>query len=256
MGTIWPVVRLAEIDSTNDLAKRWAVDPEAPQAPVVIRADRQTKGRGRGLNHWWSDPGSLTFSILLDPRSIGLAEGQTPLTSLATAVGLAEVLIPLIRRGKLGIRWPNDVEIDRKKIAGILPESVNTVVGPRLVIGIGLNVRNQFDQAPPEIRAMATSLAEVADRPLDDGESEEIFGATLLQVKTALRQLADHDPALPARWSELDQLRGQQIQIEQGDQQISGVVAGIDARGGLKVVNDSGEQTVFGGRVLRPPFTP
>jgi len=82
----WTEIRLDEAESTNDLAKRMAADPDGPRPSRVVRADRQTKGRGRGENAWWSDQGSLTFSALLDPRTIGLEDRHTPLTSLASAV--------------------------------------------------------------------------------------------------------------------------------------------------------------------------
>ena len=209
MPVPWHVVRLDLVESTNDLAKQMASDPgSAPELPIVLIADRQTRGRGRGANAWWSDPGSLTFSVLLDPAAIGLADRHVPLTSLATAVAVVDAVGPLLNRGELRIRWPNDVEIDGRKIAGILPERVNTPGGPRLVVGIGLNVRSRLDDAPADVRAMAAALAEFADRDLTAEDQQTIFDALLGRLDDGLARLARDDESLATRWAELDQLLG------------------------------------------------
>src|SRR5437763_624333 len=133
------VIRREVVESTNDLARDLAVSGPA-DLPLAVLAARQTRGRGRGAHAWWSDAGSLTFSILLDPAAHGLDAAHEPRLALAAAVAIVEAIAGEVPAGALGIRWPNDVEAGGRKLAGILPERVATASGPRLVIGIGLNV--------------------------------------------------------------------------------------------------------------------
>jgi BirA family biotin operon repressor/biotin-[acetyl-CoA-carboxylase] ligase len=252
MPSGWSVIRLGEVGSTNDLAKQHALNPvDPPTSPLVFRADRQTRGRGRGANNWWSDSGSLTFSVLLDPLAFGLEDRHTPLSSLATAVAVIETVEPWVDRGSVALRWPNDVEIDYRKIAGILPEQINGPFGPRLIIGIGLNVRSRLDDAPDEVRRMAASLAEFADPPPTADDQEAIFAALLGGLEHALALLSRDDPGLARRWTELDQLRGLPVRVDLGAEVVSGIGCGIGPDGGLRVEIASGERILYGGRVLR-----
>ena len=244
------VIRLEVAASTNDLAKRMAMEESGP-LPVVIRADRQTSGRGRGANRWWSDEGSLTFSVLLDPLSRGLTDRQTPLTSLASAVAVAEVVAEWIDRGEVAIRWPNDVEIDGRKVSGILPEQVNTPEGARLVIGIGLNVRSRLDEAPEEVRRMAAALEEFRDRRLGAEDQEAIFAAVLDRLDNALDRLGRDDPALARAWADRDPLLGEAVRLDVGGTIVDGVGRGIGPDGGLRIDVAGAIRTFYGGRVLR-----
>lgn len=254
MPSPWQVVRLDRVGSTNDLAKQWAGDPgTAPDLPVVLIADRQTRGRGRGANAWWSDPGSLTFSVLLDPAAIGLTDRHVPLTSLATAVAVVDAVGPLLCRGELRIRWPNDVEIDGRKIAGILPERINTPGGPRLVVGIGLNVRSRLDDAPADVRAMAAAVAEYCDRDLTAEDQRDLFDALLGRLDDGFARLAGDDEALATRWVELDQLLGSAVRIDLGGSIVEGVGRGIAADGALLIDDGQSLRRIYGGRVLRFP---
>lgn len=249
----WPVVRFPEAESTNDLARHCVLEPTDPEGiPLVIRADRQTKGRGRGANVWWSDPGSLTFSVLLDPASRGLDDRHTPLSSLATAVAVVEASLPWIDRGTIMLRWPNDVEIDRKKVAGILPERVNGPRGARLIIGIGLNVRTLLDSAPQDVQRLAGSLQQFRDREaLGEDDQEVIFGSLLARLDANLSLLASDDPGLARRWAELDQLRGEPVRVDLSGEVVEGIGDGIGPDGGLRIRSGDSVRTLFGGRVLR-----
>src|SRR3954469_8435522 len=158
----WPFVRTMvhreEIASTSDLARE-LIASEGAELPMAVRADRQTRGRGRGSNRWWSDTGSLTFTIALDPAAHGLRLEHEPRLALATAVAVVDALSPLGLAGIVGIRWPNDVEVDGRKLGGILPERLETPPGPRLLIGLGLNVGSTIADAPPDVRELAIALA-------------------------------------------------------------------------------------------------
>src|SRR5262245_52866551 len=97
------------VDSTNDLARLLVQAGKTP-LPLLVRADRQTAGRGRGDHRWWSDEGSLTFTVALDPLAHGLRLEHETRLALALAVAAIDSLEPLVSEVRLGIRWPNDIE--------------------------------------------------------------------------------------------------------------------------------------------------
>ena len=135
--TPWPFVRdvliYDELESTSTAAAALAVEP-GRAAPFVVWARRQTRGRGQRTNAWWSDEGSLTFTVVLDPAESGVRVDQQPRVALTTAVAIVEAVADLGWRDPgLGVRWPNDVEANGRKIAGILPERIETPAGDRLL---------------------------------------------------------------------------------------------------------------------------
>ncbi|MCK4607154.1 MAG: biotin--[acetyl-CoA-carboxylase] ligase [candidate division Zixibacteria bacterium] len=142
------------VKSTNDLAERAAADG-APQGTVIV-AEEQTQGRGRFGRVWRSPPGSGVYmSIILRPH---FQPGRAPAVSIITALALAETLEVLVP-GKVRIKWPNDVLVSRKKVAGILTELTadqNRI--EHLIVGVGINVNQKTGDFPEELRGMATSL--------------------------------------------------------------------------------------------------
>src|SRR5207237_728418 len=103
---------------------------------------------------WWSDGGSLTFTIALDPSAHGLRSEHEPRLALATAVAIIDAIASWGLSEVPGIRWPNDIEVGGRKLGGILPERLDTPMGPRLLIGIGVNVASQMADAPEAVRRM------------------------------------------------------------------------------------------------------
>src|SRR5262245_17696864 len=101
------MVVLDEVDSTSNFAAE-LVRGGGLALPLCVWTTRQTRGRGRGSNNWWSDSGGLTFTMAIDPDAHGLARESEPKLALATAVAVIEVLIKLgFDSPTLGIRWPN-----------------------------------------------------------------------------------------------------------------------------------------------------
>jgi BirA family biotin operon repressor/biotin-[acetyl-CoA-carboxylase] ligase len=137
------VEHIAEIDSTNDAVRQRAQAGEAEG--LVIRADRQTAGRGRRGRHWESPPGNLFVSILLRPER-PLAEAAT--LGFVAAVALGHVIRPLVRN-LVEHKWPNDLLIDGKKATGLLLEAAGRPDGSVdwVVLGIGVNISSHPDQA-------------------------------------------------------------------------------------------------------------
>jgi BirA family biotin operon repressor/biotin-[acetyl-CoA-carboxylase] ligase len=145
---------LNQIDSTNILLKQLALEG-APEGTTVI-ADSQTAGRGRLGRNWMSEPGNgIWMSVLLMPQ-LHPTEVQT--LTLAASVAVCKALEPLKIKG-LGIKWPNDILINGKKVCGILTElSAEDDRVVWVILGIGLNVNHVEKDFPPELSSSATSL--------------------------------------------------------------------------------------------------
>ena len=129
------------ISSTNDRAIA-AASELGVRLPLLIVADKQTAGRGRGSNRWWTGPGGLAFSILLKSADTARPSG---LIALAAGVAVVDALAPLAPGHEIGICWPNDVMLDGRKLAGIL---IEVLADGRQVIGIGVNTNNTSADAP------------------------------------------------------------------------------------------------------------
>ena len=85
------------------------------ELPLLVVADRQTAGRGRGANRWWTGPGALAFSLLVDGRTVGADRSRSPLVALAAAVAVVDTVAPLLPAHQVGIHWPNDVLVAERK---------------------------------------------------------------------------------------------------------------------------------------------
>lgn len=157
-----PFKYFESVDSTNDIAKAWLQD-DAETGAVVI-ADEQRRGRGRKGRVWHMPPHvALAVSVILHPDRSDLSRmnliGALSVYDLAEHVGCTDV----------GIKWPNDVHVNGKKVSGILPEAVwdgDELVG--IVLGMGINVRVDFSDT--ELNNIAISLETVVGKTLDRTE--------------------------------------------------------------------------------------
>ena len=248
----WPLIRSEwfgpEVDSTNDQARRLLRAGSIAPLPALVWADRQTRGRGQGANTWWSDEGSLTASVVLDPLEYGLGVAIRPRVALAVAVAVVGAMEAVAPSCQPGIRWPNDVEVAGRKLGGILVEGVSSAGGDRLIVGFGVNVGTRLDQAPGEVQGLAASLAEfgltATDRP-------RVLAAILDRLEPVLRALASGDSGLVDEWNHLDCLRGRTITVQVGEARFEAVARGIDSTGGLQIDRDGRPEILFAGRILR-----
>jgi BirA family transcriptional regulator, biotin operon repressor / biotin---[acetyl-CoA-carboxylase] ligase len=251
----WPFVRTLltfdVLESTNDRAAELVRDGSA-ELPLAVWAQNQTRGRGRGSNQWWSDAGSLTFTLAIDPVRHGLTIENEPKLALATAVAVIDALGELaLGRSSIGIRWPNDLEVGGRKLGGILPERIETSDGHRILIGVGVNVMTSLANAPDEIRHMATSLAELHGRSINEESLPRILSAILRHFESVLIRLVNGDTSLPAYWNTLDRLRDQWIKVDLGTRIVAGLGRGIDKDGALCLDDGQRLHRVVGGQVLR-----
>jgi BirA family biotin operon repressor/biotin-[acetyl-CoA-carboxylase] ligase len=238
--------------STNDRATQLAVEGGL-ELPALIVAGRQTAGRGRGANSWWSSEGSLTFSVLLDASALAIGSERWPQVSLATAVAVCDVVTAELGRDhaleKLpGIKWPNDVLVDGRKVCGILIESpAATASGSRcLVIGIGLNVNNSWRDAPDDLAARGTALCDLSG---SRHSLQRVLVGIIQRLEVRLGQLALNDPELAAAWRRLSVLDGKEVFSGGFGRQVQGRCVGIAVDGGLVVETATGRETLYSGSI-------
>jgi BirA family biotin operon repressor/biotin-[acetyl-CoA-carboxylase] ligase len=238
------VERHAEIESTNTRAAALAKG-NAVALPALVIAARQTAGRGRGANRWWSGEGALTFSLLLDAAADRLPAECWPLLSLATALAVNDALAERLPAERVQLKWPNDVYVSGKKICGILVEAP-PARPPRLIVGVGLNVNNSLRGGPEEIRARATSLTDEADQHFD---VEEILEDVVRRMLVEMEAVAQRRFDLTSRWDARCLLRGRTVRIDQAPGLVAGRCLGIHIDGSLRVQTLDGERRVYAGVV-------
>ena len=234
------------VGSTNTEALAWATS-DAKDLSVVI-ADEQTAGRGRLDRKWFTPKGTaLAFSLILRIT----AEEKPYLTRMVGLAALA-VVDALQTRGLIAqIKWPNDVLLNGRKVAGILVESVwSGEEVDCLVIGIGINILKDAVPSAELLQFPATSLEESLG---PDVEREEILHDILAGI-IALRPHIGSDSFI-ASWEKALAFRGEQVQVEEGNgNQITGRLLGLESDGSLRLSDEqSNSLTVrFGDVRLRP----
>ncbi|HEY1066825.1 MAG TPA: biotin--[acetyl-CoA-carboxylase] ligase [Pirellulales bacterium] len=233
----------AEIDSTNDHALRLSSEPGL-KSPILIVADEQTAGRGRGRNRWWTGPGSLAFSLLCDPKAWGVVAPGAPL-SLAVGVALVEAVSARSAGSTVGLHWPNDVFAGTKKISGVLVEGAARGL---VVVGVGLNVNNSTAGAPPEVAALATSLIDLAHRPQS---RTDVLIDVLFALDRAFSALGRNDPALGRRFDDLCLQRERDMIVDNGPESTAGVCRGVAPDGALLLDTMQGVKRVYSGVVRK-----
>ena len=221
-----------EIGSTNDEAIRLAREG-APHGTVVL-AERQTAGRGRRGRSWAGAPGNVFLSVVLRPD---LPPRRAPELVPVVAVAAAEAV-----RGAgvdAGIKWPNDLLVGGRKVAGILTElSASAERIQSVVVGVGVNVNGLGADLPDEVRATATSLREVLGR---DVSRAELVAALLERLEGWLdRHAAGGFAPVRTRYRELSATLGTRVRLIDADGTVEGVAEDIDEAGGLLLRRDDG----------------
>ncbi|WP_121526962.1 biotin--[acetyl-CoA-carboxylase] ligase [Mesotoga sp. HF07.pep.5.2.highcov] len=148
------IVSFSEIDSTNVYARN---NLDKLPSGTVVWALSQTSGYGRHNSFWYSNKGGLWFSIVFKPSLIREPNEYTKVVSVAVAETMIKMGI-----NSVGIKWPNDVLIGKRKVAGILTEAIFSGISVNaIVVGVGINVNNEL---PEEIRQIAISLGMVINK--------------------------------------------------------------------------------------------
>lgn len=227
-----PLSVVATTTSTNDDAKR-AGHEGLPNGAAFV-ADAQTAGRGRLGRTWHSPPAqNLYVSLLLRPT---LAPKAAPLLTLAAGLAVRDAIAPLVPSCSVAIKWPNDVYVNGRKVAGILAEAQVTGAASFVVIGIGVNVRVR--EFPPEIAERATSLALSGGQTLDRGE---VLVAICACLQMRIEQLESGALAtIVSDCARHDALLGRTISID-GQR---AVALGLADDGGLRIRRQDGSEGV------------
>jgi BirA family biotin operon repressor/biotin-[acetyl-CoA-carboxylase] ligase len=224
-------------DSTNDIAMQWLHD--GAESGSVVIADEQRKGRGRKGRTWHTPAGvALAVSVILRPPT-DFANRISMIAALAvydlcTSIGVQNV----------GIKWANDVQINGKKVSGILPEAAWDNGNLRgVVLGMGINVRVQFEG---DLAHTATNLETEAGKSLD---RVELIATLLERIDYWMERIASDE--IFETWQSRLNTIGQQVEVEG----IVGQAQAVDASGALLItVADGSIKRVLAGDVsLIPP---
>lgn len=236
------IVHREEVDSTNVLAADLAREGAAEGTVVV--AEAQTAGRGR-LGRSWASPSHLNayLSVILRPA---VAPAEITSLSLVAAIAVAEAILAVTGL-RAGIKWPNDVLLGQRKVAGILTEMDAEADRVRfLVLGIGVNLNATTRDFPSDLRRKASSLRIAARRRIDRAAFtgallsalEARYDAFLAGGFAALREVYDGYHCLP----------GRRVRVEGGGSP-RGVVRGVAPDGALLVETPEGLVRVSAGEV-------
>jgi BirA family biotin operon repressor/biotin-[acetyl-CoA-carboxylase] ligase len=208
--------RLSEIESTNEYVK--GILKNAPEGTVVL-ADIQTAGKGRKGRNWYSPEGGLWMSVLLDYC-------DSCLMPLAAAVAICEAFE--VYDISLGIKWPNDLFLNRKKVAGILTE----VIDDRSILGIGINLN--VKQFPVALAQKASSILVETKKHLN---AQTVYQDVCYSVDKHYQYLKEEKiDELLKKWRDYTIMIGRDVRIELPDRVVMGKVLDVDRQGALVVL--------------------
>ena len=236
------IVYYSQINSTNTKAKELAAT-DAPEGTLVV-AEQQVKGRGRKGRTWFSpSEGGIYISLILKPH---ISPGEAPKITMLTGVVVAETLLKLTPC-KINIKWPNDILVNGKKIAGILTEmSTEMDVIEYIVVGLGMNVTTP--RFPDDIKDKATSLL------IETGKyfSRVMFIREYLKWYEKYYEIFTRigfEPVIQ-RWKELTNIIGQMVIAEVAGKKYIGEVHDID-NDGILILKDKKRELhrIFSGDV-------
>lgn len=232
-----------EIDSTNTRIRQLAT--EGVKEGTVVVADKQTGGKGRRGRNWESPGGvNLYFSMLLRPE---FPPEQAPMLTLVMAYSIAKVLSEKYELS-IGIKWPNDLVLEKRKVCGILTEMM--LSGSQIdavIVGVGINVN--IKDFPEELREKATSLAVVTGKEIDrKGLLLEILSEFESQYER-FQECRDLS-FLQEAYNNMLVNAGKEVLVLEPGGEYKGTAGGINSKGELLVQKEDGSlETVFAGEV-------
>lgn len=236
-----------QTDSTNRIARELALAGEP--AGTVVQAGRQSAGRGQYGRTFNSPAGGLYFSLLLHPD---LPLEQRSLITLAAGLSCRDVLHERFSLDPL-IKWPNDIYLGGKKIAGILCEQVSLHPLPAssavVVIGIGINVNNRCVDFPVEIQPIVTTLREHLHAEVD---INALLALLVARISKNVDLLGTDPATILDQWQRWDYLLKKAVVHTAGEVITQGIGLGISPQGQYRLLDDQGvEHDIIGGQ-LRP----
>lgn len=215
-----------EVDSTNEVAKKLA-EAGAPEGVVVI-AEMQKKGRGRRGKPWISPLGGAWMSIILRPDTLPINAPQLTFTAGVAAAKTIEEEYPL----DVGIKWPNDILIEDKKVCGILTEISTEKDSIEYVIaGIGIDANIDLDLLPPELREETTSLKSVLEEEISRMKLVRKFLENFESMYNEFNRGNFHK--ILQKWRKYSKTIGSNVEIRKGTEIVQGEAVGVNREGAL-----------------------
>lgn len=224
-----------EVTSTQDIAEEAA--RKGAEEGVVAISERQMKGRGRKGKLWASPPREgVYFSVILRPNLRPSQIIQIPLIAGVAVCRAIKKVTPLEPR----IKWPNDVTIDGKKVAGILAEMSSDMDRVNhIVLGIGVNVNTECSLLPEPTRGIATSLAEKCGEYVS---RVRLVRSLLAEFDVLYRTfLASGFDSPRQQWKALDNTIGSWVKVSDGNEETKGKALDIDEEGFLLIRKENGD---------------
>lgn len=250
------------LGSTMDRGRELAAAGSVP-LPALVLAMRQQAGRGRRGASWWQPPGSLAMTLVLESGA-SAATGPLPLWAPACGLAVVETVHALLPTLSPAVRWPNDIELHGRKLAGILVEATTT---QRVLIGIGMNTTGSAAAAPAGLADRLTTLPDATGQSLPHRNLLAVLVprllATIAEVATPVGR-AD----VVRRYRAACSLTGHPVQLfdvlaepvaglspavaRRQTARLSGLCRGIDEDGRLLVETAEGLQAVIAGSLTDP----
>jgi BirA family biotin operon repressor/biotin-[acetyl-CoA-carboxylase] ligase len=221
--------------STNDIAAQYAKNKN--NDGLVVLAEEQIKGRGRSGNKWVAGfADSVICSILLTDCAV-----NAELLSLTIAVATAEA-IGKCTKAEAKIKWPNDIILNNKKVAGILVESKKAGKYTAYIIGIGINCHQSKQDFPAELRKIATSIDIETGGQID---RISLVKRLLTSVENSLEIAEQNKEEIIEHWQRLSTQLGQRVSLVYNKKKFAGNCIGIDPENGLILQLDTGGIRMF-----------
>lgn len=222
------IVFFPEIDSTNSEAERQLADGR--EVPFIILASKQQEGRGR-LGRKWHSPeeGNIYMSYVFRPN---LPPARMQPFTLWMGLNICEVLNRICDL-PVELKWPNDLVLERKKVAGMLTEArVDTDQMRDLVFGLGLNVNSNCHQWPAEFSSTATSLAWEMGKRL---QINQFAASVIIAGERAYQQFStgNYGTEFFKLWDRYNALKATDVTVKTQTSSLSGKIEGIDEEGSL-----------------------
>jgi len=234
-----PFIFRKTVGSTNNLAKETARGNK--NEFMLVTADNQESGRGRLGKSFESDNNKGVWcSFILKP-------GMTPENALIITVAAATAVCKTLEQTcglKAGIKWPNDIIANKKKVCGILSEmSCETGVIEYIIVGIGINVLQKDEDFSPEVSKIATSVLSETRRKIPRAEIISSLCYNMQEIYRLVK--ADAMDEISKRWEKYSVTDGKMIRIIKNGFEIKALAEGIDEKGRLVVTDDNGETATY-----------
>ena len=232
-GVIRRILFHESVDSTNNVARELArADPAS--AGCVVLADQQTKGKGRSGRSWISPPGTgLWMSLILDTHT---SPEKFYLINQICSLSIAQT-VQYITPGVAELKWPNDVLVEKRKVAGVLLETLQVRDRWKIIAGIGINVNQTA--FPDELQEVATSLRLISGQIHNRANVLEVFLHELSEVHSW------SETELLRRWKDGCKLWGKEVKISRGSETFVARVIDLADDGGLKIERDLREEIIY-----------